>query len=109
MLIMGDRQIDIDAQGYLMDISDWSEEIVPILAEQEAITLTAQHWEVIHFIREFYFEFNTSPAVRLLVKSMEQKFGPEKGNSRYLFSLFPKGPALQATKLAGLPKPAKCL
>ncbi len=60
-------------------------------------------------MQEFYKEFNTSPAVRMLVKAMEKKYGPEKGNSRYLFKLFPKGPAKQATKLAGLPKPAKCL
>ena len=45
----------------------------------------------------------------LLVKAMANKHGEEKGNSRYLFSLFPEGPAKQATKLAGLPKPAKCL
>ncbi|RND26036.1 TusE/DsrC/DsvC family sulfur relay protein, partial [Vibrio cholerae] len=46
---------------------------------------------------------------RMLVKAMEKEHGPEKGNSKYLFKLFPKGPAKQATKLAGLPKPAKCL
>jgi tRNA 2-thiouridine synthesizing protein E len=47
--------------------------------------------------------------MRVLVKAMANEFGPEKGNSRYLFKLFPKGPAKQATKIAGLPKPAKCL
>ena len=45
----------------------------------------------------------------MLVKAMAQKYGEEKGNSRYLFRLFPEGPAKQATKIAGLPKPAKCL
>ncbi|WP_353846398.1 TusE/DsrC/DsvC family sulfur relay protein [Pseudomonas sp.] len=29
--------------------------------------------------------------------------------SRYLFRLFPEGPAKQATKIAGLPKPANCI
>jgi tRNA 2-thiouridine synthesizing protein E len=47
--------------------------------------------------------------MRALVKAMASEFGSEKGNSRYLFKLFPKGPAKQATKIAGLPKPAKCL
>jgi tRNA 2-thiouridine synthesizing protein E len=64
---------------------------------------------VIHFVRGFYLEFNTSPAIRMLVKAMGQKYGEEKGNSRYLFRLFPQGPAKQATKIAGLPKPVKCL
>lgn len=73
------------------------------------IELSEAHWEVVHFVRAFYLEFNTSPAVRMLVKAMAQKYGEDKGNSRYLFRLFPKGPAKQATKIAGLPKPAKCL
>jgi tRNA 2-thiouridine synthesizing protein E len=54
---------------------------------------------VVRFVREFYLEFNTSPAIRMLVKAMANKFGEEKGNSRYLYRLFPKGPAKQATKL----------
>lgn len=83
--------------------------MINILAEQEGIKLTEAHLEVVHFVRDFYEEFNTSPAVRMLVKAMEKKYGPEKGNSKYLFKLFKQGPAKQATKLAGLPKPAKCL
>ena len=83
--------------------------MVPLLAEQEEITLTEQHWEVIRFVRDFYLEFNTSPAIRMLVKAITQKYGEERGNSRYLYRLFPKGPAKQATKLAGLPKPVKCI
>ena len=50
-----------------------------------------------------------APAIRALVKAMEKQYGPEKGNSRYLYKLFPEGPAKQATKIAGLPKPVKCI
>ena len=103
------REIERDAQGYLKSTADWSEALATLLAEEEAIELSDAHWEVVRFVREFYLEFNTSPAVRMLVKAMAQKYGEEKGNSRYLFRLFPKGPAKQATKIAGLPKPAKCL
>jgi len=103
------KEIERDAQGYLKSTMDWSEALAPLLAEEETIELTDAHWEVVHFVRAFYLEFNTSPAVRMLVKAMAQKYGEEKGNSRYLFRLFPKGPAKQATKIAGLPKPAKCL
>lgn len=83
--------------------------MIETLAEMEGIELTEAHLEVVNFVRAFYEEFNTSPAVRMLVKAMEKKYGPEKGNSKYLFKLFKQGPAKQATKLAGLPKPAKCL
>lgn len=79
------------------------------IAQQENIVLTEAHWEVIYFVRQFYQEYHTSPAIRMLVKAMAEKLGAEKGNSRYLQRLFPEGPAKQATKLAGLPKPAKCL
>lgn len=103
------KTIETDKEGYLLNHADWQEELVPIIAEQEGIELTDAHWEVILFVRNFYLEFNTSPAVRMLVKAMEKEHGPEKGNSKYLFTLFRKGPAKQATKLAGLPKPAKCL
>ena len=103
------QRIPTDKAGYLLNVADWQHDLAPILASQEQIELTDAHWEVVYFVREFYLQFNTSPAVRALVKAMEKKFGPEKGNSRYLFRLFPKGPAKQATKIAGLPKPAKCL
>ena len=109
MLEFNNKQIETDKQGYLLDTNDWSEELAPIIAEQENITLSEQHWEVVHFVRDFYVEYNTSPAIRMLVKAMAQKLGEEKGNSMYLYKLFPKGPAKQATKIAGLPKPARCI
>ena len=79
------------------------------IAKQENITLTDEHWLIVHFVRDFYQEFNTSPAIRMLVKAVTKAFGEEKGNSRYLYRLFPDGPAKQATKIAGLPKPVKCI
>lgn len=109
MLEFNKKQIETDKQGYLLDSNDWCEELAPIIAEQENITLSEQHWEVVHFVRDFYVEYNTSPAIRMLVKAMAQKLGEEKGNSMYLYKLFPKGPAKQATKIAGLPKPARCI
>ncbi len=102
-------QIETDSEGYLLDFSQWDEGMIPVLAEQEGIKLTDDHIEVVMFVRKFYEEYNTSPAIRMLVKAMAKEYGPEKGSSKYLFKLFREGPAKQATKLAGLPKPAKCL
>lgn len=109
MLTYEGREIETDSEGYLKDTTAWSEALAPLIAEKEGITLATEHWEVVRFVREFYLEFNTSPAIRMLVKAMANKFGEEKGNSRYLYRLFPKGPAKQATKIAGLPKPVKCI
>lgn len=109
MLIVNNMALETDAAGYLADMSQWNEEVAKAIAQQENIVLTEAHWEVIYFVRQFYQEYHTSPAIRMLVKAMAEKLGAEKGNSRYLQRLFPEGPAKQATKLAGLPKPAKCL
>lgn len=109
MLIFKGKEIATDTDGYLKDSAQWSEPMAIAIAENEGITLSAEHWEVVRFVRDFYLEFNTSPAIRMLVKAMANKFGEEKGNSRYLYRLFPKGPAKQATKIAGLPKPVKCI
>lgn len=109
MFIFDGNEIETDSEGYLKDTTQWNEAMAAVIAEQEGISLSVEHWEVVRFVRDFYLEFNTSPAIRMLVKAMENKFGEEKGNSRYLYRLFPKGPAKQATKIAGLPKPVKCI
>ena len=109
MFIFDGNEIENDSEGYLKDTTQWNEAMAAVIAEQEGISLSVEHWEVVRFVRDFYLEFNTSPAIRMLVKAMANKFGEEKGNSRYLYRLFPKGPAKQATKIAGLPKPVKCI
>lgn len=109
MLSFEGKEIETDNDGYLKESGQWNEALAEVIAEKEGIALSPEHWEVVRFVREFYLEFNTSPAIRMLVKAMANKFGEEKGNSRYLYRLFPKGPAKQATKIAGLPKPVKCI
>lgn len=108
-LIINGNAVPLDKHGYLANLPDWNEQIAQEFARLEKIGLTSAHWEVVHFVRQFYLEFNSSPAMRILVKAMAQQLGPDKGNSKYLFMLFPQGPAKQATRIAGLPKPAKCL
>lgn len=103
------QQFATDEFGYLKNLDDWSEALAIEIAKQDGLVLSEAHWEIIWFVRDFYQEYKTSPAIRMLVKALAQKFGEEKGNSRYLQRLFPEGPAKQATKIAGLPKPAKCL
>nr|WP_226813649.1 TusE/DsrC/DsvC family sulfur relay protein [Candidatus Profftia lariciata] len=109
MLKLTGRRIATDVQGYLLNIDDWSEDLVPLLAKKECLNLSQAHWNVIRFIRTFYLEFNITPAIRILISEMNKKYGIEYINSNYLYCLFPKGPAQQATKLAGLPKPIHCI
>lgn len=109
MLIFNGQPIATDNDGYLQDYQQWNEALAEIIARQEGICLSDEHWRVVYLVREFYLEFNTSPAIRMLVKALEKKWGAEKGNSRYLYRLFPAGPAKQVTKIAGLPKPVRCI
>lgn len=109
MFIVANREYQTDQHEYLANFSEWSPELARHIAELEQIELTDAHWEVIHFVRDFYQEYDTSPAMRVLVKAIGKRLGPDKANSRYLYRLFPKGPAKQATRIAGLPKPAKCI
>ena len=109
MLNINGMEIETDKDGYLLNSQQWNKDVARSIAQLESIELTDAHWEVIYFVRDFYQEYNTSPAIRMLVKAMAEKLGEDKDNSRYLQRLFPEGPAKQATKLAGLPKPAKCL
>lgn len=102
-------QIATDTEGYLLDSSQWDENLAPHIAQSEQIELTEDHWEVINYVRKFYEDFGTSPSIRPLVKYLGQELGKDKGNSLYLYKLFPKGPAKQATKIAGLPKPKRCI
>jgi len=103
------KTYETDEEGYLVNLAEWNEDIANIIAEQEKIDMTSNHWEVVNFLREYYNEFQIAPAVRVLTKSIGKKLGPEKGNSQYLYELFPYGPAKQACKIAGLPKPTGCI
>lgn len=108
LLQAGVRQVPLDDDGFLRDLADWDEEVAQALALAEGIRLTAEHWEILHAVRDFYQEFDLSPANRALVRYVRQQLGDEKGNSRYLNRLFSGKPALMASRLAGLPRPANC-
>ncbi len=103
------QTIEADEEGYLVDISLWNKGLAELIAKDEEIEMTDDHWEVIGFLREYYEDFQIAPAVRVLTKAVKKKMGPEKGNSKYLYELFPYGPGKQACKIAGLPKPTGCI
>jgi TusE/DsrC/DsvC family sulfur relay protein len=102
-------RINLDADGYLNALEDWDESIARELATLESISLNQDYWELIKLVRQYYQEFNHTPAMRPLVKWIKLEIGPEKGNSIYLHKLFPISPAKQLARISGLPKPTRCL
>jgi len=101
--------IESDEEGYITDISLWSQELAIQIATEEDIEMGDDHWEVVNFLRNYYEEYQIAPAVRVLTKAIKRSLGADKGNSKYLYELFPYGPAKQACKIAGLPKPTGCI
>jgi tRNA 2-thiouridine synthesizing protein E len=108
-LVVADKSITLDKEGYLEDLDDWNEDVALSLAKQHDVVLTDAHWEVLNVMREFYRRRGLSPIMRILVKLVEVELGPEKGNSLYLLKLFPSSPARVASKIAGLPRPHNCI
>ncbi len=100
---VGDCEILTDSEGYLVNPADWSEGFSRAQAELEALVLNAEHWEVIRFLREHYAAHGTQMTVRDMIRHYRVVWGAEKGNSRYLHKLFPRGgPQKQGNRLAGL-------
>lgn len=104
-----DRWFETDEEGYLVNQADWSHAVAQFMAAQDGCELSDAHWEVINFLRDYYEEYRIAPAVRILTKAIGKRLGKEKGNSRYLYQLYPYGPAKQACRYAGLPKPTGCV
>ncbi|PLW82164.1 sulfurtransferase TusE [Kineobactrum sediminis] len=98
-----------DKDGFLRRLDAWTPAVAEQIAERENLALTPAHWEILQLLRDYYQRFDSSPAMRALVKYTAQQLGPEKGKSLYLLSLFPGSPAKLGSKIAGLPKPDNCL
>ena len=103
MTLIADAPVDVDAEGFLTDPTQWNEEIGEAIARESGIAeLTDRHWLVVRFMRERYLTSGTAPSIRSL--------GKESGVPiKELYQLFPKGPAKLAAKIGGIPKPKGCI
>jgi len=92
-----------DAEGYLRE-PEYSDAAPPVIAQAEGLPLTDAHWDVIRFMRDKHREDGQTPNFRNMLKAFAEEVRPGT-DSKYLYDLFPGGPAKQAAKVAGLPKP----
>jgi tRNA 2-thiouridine synthesizing protein E len=96
--------IETNANGYLENLEDWSEELATMLAEEEKLTLTDRHWDLISYLRDEYINNNQNqPNTRNIVKAMSEKWG-EKVSQKDVYALFPLDPSKQGGRIAGLPE-----
>lgn len=100
----GGRPIELNDQGFMLRPEEWTREVGEAIARsQEGVAaMTAEHWAVVDYIRGFYLENQLAPLIRLICKHTGLKL-------KHIYQLFPSGPALGATKVAGLPRPDGCV
>lgn len=103
------KMVETDPEGYLVNLDDWSEELAVELAKEDKLELGENHWKVIHYMRDQFAQNGTAPNLRFLQKGLKEEFGSEWGDKKFLFDLFPFGPAKQAGRYAGTPKPTGCV
>ncbi len=98
------KSIETTETGYLINNEDWNEDVAMHLAAAEGIELTDKHWDVIHYLRDEYFNnAGNQPNERTIVKELGKKWG-KKCSSQEMYQLFPKMPSKQGGKIAGLPE-----
>ena len=101
--VINGEEKEVDDYGFLLE-PDYSEEAVKVIAAAEGIELTDNHWTIINYFRDKYREEGHTPNFRNFMKDMADIL-PDV-DSKAMYDLFPHdGPAKQAVKIAGLPKP----
>jgi dissimilatory sulfite reductase related protein len=101
--LLGNATVDVDAEGFMTDFSQWTREVAAALAAEEGIAdLTPNHWKVIEFMQKEFKETGQAPTIRKINKTGVM-------GTKELYELFPGGPAKKAAKIAGLKKPEGCV
>ncbi|MGB0849868.1 MAG: TusE/DsrC/DsvC family sulfur relay protein [Bacteroidia bacterium] len=93
--------VKCNEQGYLENLSEWSQEVGAEIAQEENIEMTDKHWEVISFLQD-----QCKKEIPLTIR----KVGKSGIVSiKEFYQLFPDGPLKKASRIAGIPKPVSCI
>jgi len=100
---LGGMDIEIDEDGFIQEPKKWNQAVAEDLAKTEnAYPMTEEHWKLVNYLRDYYIKFEIAPPIRMVVKQTGFDL-------KYIYKLFPGGPAKGACKVAGLPKPTGCV
>jgi len=100
---LGGKAMEVDEDGFIQAPDEWTKEVASDLAKTEGVEdMGDDHWKLVEYIRDYYAKFGIAPMVRKLCKETGFKL-------KYIYELFPSGPAKGACKVAGLPKPTGCV
>ncbi|MEZ5023531.1 MAG: TusE/DsrC/DsvC family sulfur relay protein [Chitinophagales bacterium] len=100
--IIAGVSVNVNEQGYLLDLNQWTKDIAQEIANEEGVgQLTDRHWEVIKYLQDEYKK-ETRLSIRSIGKSGVVDI-------KEFYALFPEGPLKKAAKISGIPKPASCI
>jgi len=101
--------IELSEAGWLNNLDEWSKELAAVIAISEHIAeLTEEHWDIVNLAREYFQDNGTVCEPRQFSKLMKKKYGKDRSDQKYIYSLFPTGLIKCANKVAGLPRPKGC-
>ena len=99
------KVLEATENGSLVSQDDWNKDVAEAIAAAEGLTLTPDHWDLIEYLRDAYFNHNgEQPNNRAILKAMQDKWAGRKVDNKTLFDLYPGNPSKQAGKIAGLPE-----
>jgi len=97
------RTVATDSEGYLLNLDEWSEAFARAQADAEGLALTPAHWELIHYLRDYFHVHGVQAQVRVMIRHFQKIWGPLRASNHALHDLFPNGgPQKQGNRLAGL-------
>ena len=105
-LEVGEKIVQRDGHGYLLDPSMWDSEIANAIAHEESLELSSEHWAVINFMRDYFDEHEIPADARFVFAFLAEHLNENKTAARrHFFELFPYGYVKQACKIAGMRQP----
>jgi len=103
---VGDRNIERDEHGYLLDPQQWGRDVAQIIAGEENVLLEEDHWFLIDFVRDYFAEHGVAPDARFVFKQLAGRKDIDRKLVRKLFfEMFPYGYVKQTCKIAGMRQP----
>ncbi len=93
---------EMTEEGFLLDPNAWDKDFAKAIAAAVGYTITDAHWALIDWLRADFAKTNASANVRKIGKN-------SPSSTKDLYGMFPNAPALEAARLAGLPKPVGCI
>jgi dissimilatory sulfite reductase related protein len=93
--------VQVNNDGYLLDLKQWTKEIAIEIAKEAGISLTEKHFALIEFLRQKQIAGETLTIRKVGASGIV--------DIKEFYQLFPGGPLKLASKIAGIPKPVSCV